>query len=51
MTKRPQSKFMHLTDSEFEAGLRALEADAVAGPLAQPRPVLERYDVVALTLA
>lgn len=51
MRTRPQSKFMHLTGAEFEAGLRELEADAVAGPLAQPRPVLERYDIVALTLA
>ena len=51
MATMPQSKFTHLTDSEFRAGLRRLETDAAAEPLARPRPVFERYDVLALTLA
>ena len=48
MATKPQSKFTHLTDAEFQSGLRRLEADAE--PVTRPRPVQERYDVVALTL-
>jgi len=51
MATMPQSKFTHLADAEFQSGLRRLEADADAEPLTRPRPVQERYDVVALTLS
>ncbi|MYS84813.1 class I SAM-dependent methyltransferase [Embleya scabrispora] len=51
MSTRPISKFTHLSDAEFEAGLGRLEVEAAAEPLARPRPVLERYDVVAMRLA
>ncbi|MER6999393.1 class I SAM-dependent methyltransferase [Streptomyces sp. NPDC000410] len=49
MLSRPQSKFTHLTQAEFEAGLRRLQADAAAEPLGSPVPVVERYDVAVLT--
>ena len=49
MVTRPQSKFVHLTDTEFRSGLQRLEADTAAEPLTQPCPVFERYDVVVLT--
>lgn len=51
MATMPQSKFTHLTDVEFQSGLRRLEADAAAEPVTRPCPVQERYDVVALALA
>jgi hypothetical protein len=51
MRARPQSKFTRLTDDEFVAGLDRLRLDAAAEPAAATRPVVERYDVAALSVA
>ncbi|MYW01572.1 class I SAM-dependent methyltransferase [Streptomyces sp. SID3343] len=48
MSTRPQSKFVHLTEREFRAGLELLEADAAVESSARPTPVGERYDVAVL---
>lgn len=53
LTGRPQSKFTHLTDEEFDRGLARLTADArdetsSGGPR---QPVLERYDVAVFSRA
>ncbi|MFF5393362.1 class I SAM-dependent methyltransferase [Streptomyces sp. NPDC013012] len=49
LVSRPQSKFTHLTNEEFHRGLVRLEATARSEALGEPRPVLERYDVVVLS--
>ncbi|GHA77697.1 class I SAM-dependent methyltransferase [Streptomyces termitum] len=49
LVSRPQSKFTHLTDEEFHRGLVRLEATARSEALGEPRPVLERYDVVVFS--
>jgi hypothetical protein len=58
MTTRPQSKFTHLTEAEFAAGLARLAADAkaeaelsVSPRPVPPRPVSERYDVAVFRLS
>ncbi|GGY17895.1 hypothetical protein [Streptomyces tanashiensis] len=42
---RPQSKFTHLIDEEFRAGLALVEAAVRDGAPTEPRPVVERHDV------
>ncbi|MFF0483021.1 class I SAM-dependent methyltransferase [Streptomyces sp. NPDC004435] len=49
LVSRPQSKFTYLTDEEFHRGLVRLEAAARSEALGEPRPVLERYDVVVFS--
>ncbi|MEV0374851.1 class I SAM-dependent methyltransferase [Streptomyces sp. NPDC050636] len=51
MGTRPQSKFTHLTTSEFQEGLQRLESDAAVEAPLRPAVVDERYDVAVLALA
>jgi SAM-dependent methyltransferase len=51
MTTRPQSKFSRLTSDQFSSGLGHLATDASNEAPSRPRPVLECYDVVALSLS
>jgi ubiquinone/menaquinone biosynthesis C-methylase UbiE len=50
MATRPQSKFIHLTNSEFQEGLQLLENDTAVEVPTQPTAVAERYDVAVLAL-